>query len=372
MKMSDEKPTIKAIIKKVSINGTEKEIDAPLHNTQYHTYIVVVGTQDYSSDTTRNLATPFKPILDKIPITEGKSSVGKGSKLMFVHQGLRRLNLNRDIKYDFLLCSRGYTSKQINAIKEAVENTYKGKFVLVTSAKQIINYINTADVNKSNGISGERYNSTIKQLLFYSHGVVGEISLGLAPAGVDITEYSFEEKQVKQLREEAFTHNAHIYSFCCRTGLGNSKVDKPVYINPKESKTDPKNRYNLLSSESLAQKLANQTKSTVFAYLCRSDYEDTLFTKDELCFYDHYKAHEKGKTSIENKSCGDTYKHMLAPNYKLTEEEIKRKKEWNDIIKNQNNNLDLAIFDPDGARHPVKGGTTPEGTPSDMKTFKPQ
>lgn len=29
-------------------------------------------------------------------------------------------------------------------------------------------------------------------------------------------------------------------------------------------------------------------------------------------------------------------------------------------------------LDPDGARHPVKGGTTPVGVPNDMKTFKPQ
>lgn len=30
------------------------------------------------------------------------------------------------------------------------------------------------------------------------------------------------------------------------------------------------------------------------------------------------------------------------------------------------------VPDPDGARHPVKGGTAPVGVPNDMKTFKPQ
>jgi hypothetical protein len=127
----------------------------------------------------------------------------------------------------------------------------------------------------------------------------------------------------------------------------------------------------LLSSESLAQKLANQTGATVFAYLCRSDYAETLFTNDELCFKDHYEARKNKKTKIENEQCNDKYNHLLNQNYEFSEAEEKRKQEWEAIESNMEK-IDGAWFDPDGARHPVQGGNTPIGTPNDMKTYKPQ
>lgn len=32
--------------------------------------------------------------------------------------------------------------------------------------------------------------------------------------------------------------------------------------------------------------------------------------------------------------------------------------------------IDNGVFDPEGARYPVKGGTTPIGVPNDMKTYQ--
>ena len=192
---------------------------------------------------------------------------------MFVHQALRRMRMNNGaIRFDFLLCVRGYTSNQRLAIKDAVENLYSGKYVEVNSARQIVNYLNTGDKSNTAPISDYRISNKIQQLLFYSHGVVGEISLGFSPSGIDITPYSFEEDQAQRLNNESFTTGSNIYLFSCRGGIGNTDIIRSIYINPGGSKSDPNNRYNLLSSESIAQKISNSSNATVYAYLRRTDY----------------------------------------------------------------------------------------------------
>jgi len=311
-------------------------------------YIIVVGTQDHSSSTARNLLL---------------QNVGTGSKLMFVHQALRRMRLNKGaIKFDYLLCVRGYSANQRNAIKAAVEK-FGGNYVEVRSAKEIINFIN-------NGKENDRKNKPVKQLIFYSHGVVGEISLGLAPAGFDITEYSFEKAEADQLKSSSFTLGANIYLYSCRGGIGNSEISRSVYINPQGSKTDPNNRYNILSSESIAQNISNNTKATVYAYLRRTDYEETLFTRDELCFSDYMKI-RNGNTTLKPSAACNKYSYLLDKKYTLTPDETKRWKDWQAIESNLQS-IDGALFDPDGARHNVKAAPSPEGVPEDMKTFKPQ
>ncbi|CAD7800145.1 hypothetical protein CHRY9390_00588 [Chryseobacterium aquaeductus] len=319
-------------------------------------YIVVVGTQNYSSSTARNLLL---------------RNVGEGSKLMFVHQALRRMRLNKGaIKFDFLLCATGYSSNQRAAIKEAVENDFGGKYVEVNSANEIINYINTADKNNSGSISEERKNKKIQQLLFYSHGVVGEISLGLAPAGIDITAYSFEKEQAEKLNHEAFSSGGSVYLYSCRSGIGNTSIDKSIFINSEGSRVDPNNRYNILSAESIAQKVANSSKVRVYAFLRRTDYERTLFTTDELCFSDYMKARANKQTSVSNTRCGTTYSHLLDQDTPLTAQEQQRWRNWSAVESNMRK-IDDTWFDPDGARHNVGAAPSPEGVPDDMKTFSP-
>ncbi|TWP30850.1 hypothetical protein ETU08_02280 [Apibacter muscae] len=356
-----ENKILKATITKATIGSKSKPLNEHLGNTNLYSYIIVIGLQAHAGDWKKNAVAPFYG-----------GYVGEGSKLMFVHQALRRMKLNNgDIKYEVLLCNsivptHYYSKNQVTKITEAVRG-YGGILIEVKNADEIINYINKGDIKKS---STKKRNNFIKQLIFYSHGLVGELALGMPPLG-NSTSLSIKEEEVNKMNKIAFSSACNIYSFACRTGLGNHKVDKSVYINPKGNKKDPNNKYNLLSSESLAQKLADKTGATVFAYLCRSDYAETLFTKDELCFKDYYQAREKKKTRVENARCGDTYKHLLNQNYKLTEAEKARIKEWKEIESNMIM-IDKAWFDPDGARHPVKGGTTPEGTPNDMKTYKPK
>jgi hypothetical protein len=360
-----KKRIVEAKIKKITVEDTVKEVNKTLVNPLIFSYILVIGLQAHSSEKKKNALAP---------ILGNPRFVGEGSKLMFVHQALRRMNLNKvTIKFEVLLCNSSirlheYTQAQTASIKKAVKS-YDGTLTEVKTAQEIINYINTGDKTKKDNISSIRKSKPIKQLLFYSHGLPGELALGMPPAG-NTTDLSIEEKEVKKLNREAFAPDAGIYSFACRTGLGNPEVDDSVYINPGGSTADPANRYNLLSSESLAQKLADQTGAVVFAYLCRSDYSETLFTNDELCFSDHMKV-KKGELSSVSKLCGNTYKYLLDKTYTLTKEENERWKKWREIESNLQY-IDGAWFDPDGARNPVKGGITPAGTPRDMKTYKPR
>lgn len=322
-------------------------------------YIIVVGTQNHRSDA--SFRKPWNLIRD----------VGEGSKLMFVHQALRRMRLNNSIRFDFLLCSNGYSSEQKKSIKDTVENIYKSKYIEVSNAQQIINYINTGNKNSSATLSEIRKQKKIQQLLFYSHGVVGEISLGLSPAGIDVTPYSFEVEQAEKLESDAFAFGANIYLFSCRAGIGNTDIDRTIYKNPEGSKDDSNNRYNILSSESIAQKIANSTKSNVFAYLRRTDYEKTLFTTDELCFSDYMKARNKKLKSVNNGRCDNKYVYLLNQKYELTDSEKNRWRNWQEIEANMKQ-IDGAWFDPDGARHNVEAAPSPQGVPADMKTFIPQ
>lgn len=354
----------KSVLLMPYMNQSTEKISVKTNISPSEEYIVVVGKQSHSSDWKRNLAASF---IDSV--------VAPNSKLMFIHQAFRRMRLNSNISFTFLLChspnganALEYTDKQINAIQDTVENTYNGTFVKVSSAKQIINYINTGDVNNFERITSKRKNKPIKQLLFYSHGVVGEISLALGPTGFDLTEFSFKEAEVKKINQDAFDAKAHIYSYACRTGLGNSKIDKSIYINEKKDKDDPNNKYNLLSSQSLAQKIANISNSVVYAYLKRTWYGDTLFTNDEYDFMDAYDAfrNQRQPKRSEVKS-GKKYNNIVkkGPN----DDEENRYQELKKI-RTDIKYIDNANFLASGALHPVRAADTPTGLPDDMKTYQ--
>ena len=336
-------------------------------------HIIIIGTQNHRGDTA--LSNPVSWVRD----------VGPGSKLMFALQAIRRLKMNKDIKFSVLMCEDGYKPSHMKAVKDAVMNLYRGEFYEVRSAQQIINYINTGDKNNSGKVSEERKKNKVKQLFFYSHGVVGEIALGMGLMG-DNSDYVFGEEEVLKLNKEAFNSDSHIYSFACRTGLGNPDIDKSIYRRQISKSTSIGTtsmgiplthdefemvQMPLYSAQSIAQKISNQTNAIVYAYLRRSDYEETLFTKDELCFSDYMKIKEGDKNIKPNKErCGSKYDYLLANNYKLTEIEIKRWDEWKSIESNMQK-IDDAFFDPDGARHNVKAAPSPVGVPAEMQTFKP-
>jgi len=308
--------------------------------------IIVIGTQQHNSDWIANVF---------------RREVAINSKLMFVHQALRRVVLNKRIPWTILFCTEGYTDNQKKKIEETFLLTSSDdktvrKFVNVSKVDNIVNYINYGNID---GVDNKN-KIIVARLLFYSHGIVKEILPWMGAWG---TGDSFNIQKAEKMKSDAFTEDALIYSFSCRTGLGNTAIDKTVYKNEKTGE-----KHNLLLAESLAQKMANATDTTVYAYLKRTWYGDTLFTNDEYDFMDAYDAY-RNKTTPErpNVKSEKKYNHLLknGPN----EKEIERYTEL-DEVKKEIIIIDSATFLARGALHPVRAADTPTGLPDDMKTYK--
>lgn len=352
-------------IKNAVVKGNNQTFDGKVLNAEmYEENIVVIGPQNYI-----HVTGDWKRKLAGFVI---KWDAGPNGKLMFIHQAMRRIFLNPDLNWTIIIYIEGYSSDQISAMVLAVTNKLNYcKIVKLTRKEQVVNYLNTKDANNSGSTSNERSLTKIKQLNFYCHGLVLILAMGITnhcetDADLDIT-----MPTVQKINKDGFAKNSSIYCFSCRTGLGNDKISDSVFYE-KEVNTGlfsyqiEKKQYNLLSAQSLAQAFADTTKATTYAYLCRSEYSDTLNTADELDFKDYYKAGQSGqKTERKN----DVYEYLLK-NDGNTENDDKRYKDLQ-AISTRRIYIHGAWFDPEGARYPVRGGTTPIGLPNDMKTFTP-
>ncbi|MDY2781800.1 MAG: hypothetical protein SOT80_00180 [Candidatus Pseudoruminococcus sp.] len=293
------------------------------------------------------------------PITGPRSFIGsfvydvnKWSKMMFVHQALRQVLLNKENDWTILLCTQGYGKLQIETIKQYFNQISKSDgSKTVRYIKEIINlneilfYINRGD-NKTN-----RNLYMIAELIFFCHGDVRGISPWMRDIPMSTDPY-IDKKFAENIESYAFAPDAKIYSYACRTGLGNPKIDK------KANGLDP------MEKNSVAQALANATGATVYAYLRRTSYYDTLLNYDERDFIDavHFyilkdrdKREYNGYTQFQGKP--------------LTSEQQKIFYELNTIWNEGKYLVEEDILYPKGARHPVTYDEIPEGVTSNMKTF---
>ena len=308
--------------------------------------IIVIGTQQHNSSFGANFL---------------RRDVAKNSKLMFVHQALRRVVLNEKMQWTVLFCTEGYTDKQKEKIKETFLSTSSNdkivrKFINISYPDNIVNYINCGNID---GIDTKE-KIIVARILFYSHGIVKEILPWMGPWE---NGNSFNIQKAEKMKSNVFTEDALIYSFACRTGLGNTDIDETVYKNKKTGE-----KYNLLSAESLAQKMANATNATVYAYLKRTWYGDTLFTNDEYDFLDAYEAYTNNtKPERPNVKSGTKYNNLLKNG---PDEKEKERFKQLDEIRDEMKPIDNATFLARGALHPVRAADTPTGLPDDMKTYK--
>lgn len=355
-------------IKNVKLNDKDHEQEDKVLTCRYVLENVhVVATQQHNSDFWKGAT---KDVFG--------DAVGENSKFMFAHQSLRRVLLNPALTHTILLCQQGYTEKQkkvlIDRFLELKCNVWQ-----IDSAQHVVNYINTKDPNDDGSLKAVRLIEKVERLLIYSHGIVSKICLGMGQFSEGDDKLKFDKDIAKKLNPLAFAVGAKVYSFACRTGLGNPEINKSIYKTQIRRSTPigvtsmgvpiSQDEYGtiqmpLYSAQSLAQAIANSGKVTTLAYLCRSDYEDTLNTPDELDFMDAYRAGVYKETR-ERKNY-DTLANYGEP----TDIEIERYKILNDRFKSRVI-VDKMRFDPQGALHPVKGGTTPVGLPQDMKTYKP-
>jgi len=249
------------------------------------------------------------------------------NKMMFVHQGIRQLREYAKDRHDEIrttvLFREGYTPKQLKAVEKAVRDT-GARFITADSINDLINYINQGSTILPS--QQDRRQDKVSRLDFFSHGVVGSIELGFETRKAE--SYRLDEKAVAKLDPMAFKHDidALVSSFACRTGLGNPEINKEVGKEP------------LMREQSLAQKLADRLGVGVRALMSRSDYQDTL------------GSHEDRLPSILKF-------WKISPELEAS---LKRR-----VI------IDKAIFDPQGALRPVKGGPTPKGLDNTFQFYAP-
>ncbi|QJB31552.1 hypothetical protein HF329_09620 [Chitinophaga oryzae] len=347
------KVTSKVAIKQVTAGKAEEHYkDKILSNPQLEEHIIVIGTQQFN----HSLLGAIKRGFD----------AGPNGKFMFIHQAIRRIRLNPELNWTVVIYKEGYTANQIGAMSVALANIVNGiRVVQAARREHVINYINTQDGNNEADTSDVRKIVKVKRLLFYCHGLVNRLAIGITNLNTTDDMLDITHNAVQQLNRDAFFPDARIYCFSCRTGLGNPQIDTSVYKTDFWGK-ETTERHNLYSAQSLAQKFSDITKVITYAYLCRSDYEDTLFTPDELDFIEYYRA---GQFGVKRSRKNDGYNYLLKKEG-ATEQDHKRYKMLEDVS-NARTIVDGAVFDPAGARYNVKGGESPKGLPREMQTFSP-
>ncbi len=384
MSEKSKKATTLFTIKKASVNGKEKEFtDKILNNDIGKEYIIIIAPQNYQH------GEGWFSGKGKGAVKETwnwlKNDAGVNGKFMFVHQGLRRVRLNKEFGFSWtiLMYTSGYTEMQLCETKEAFKNfAPNSNFVRIKNYQEAINYINTKSISKTIDDKKVREKNSVERIFIYCHGFVGKLAMGLTNRHSGDEDLDWDEKVVAKLKQNAFSKTAKIYSFSCKTGLGNLEIEKHNNINkkvvntsvsigaspttgiPSSNETYKTVTLPLLGEKSLAQKFSNITGAMTYAYCSRSEYSDTLNTADELDFMAYYEAGSGKKLDRKN----DSYKYLLKRENRK-KEDIRRFDELQKI-QNKRFTVDNGKFDPEGARYPVRGGDTPVGVPNDMKTYK--
>lgn len=180
-----------------------------------------------------------------------------GNKMRFINQGIRQLRKYPEGKLDFsvqrvfLIFIDDYERPLLDEVKKIVEGRYGAQYREYDNISQMVDFI----------LSRQRRGREIRQLDFFSHGVVGSIELGYELDKRD--SYRLRDAQARKLVPQAFAYDARIFSYACRTGLG---ADVNFELGEGEDA-----QY----ERSLAQILANATATEVQAYPRRSNYDQT-------------------------------------------------------------------------------------------------
>lgn len=338
---------------------TEKHETKKIQVSQKYDFITVVGAS-------------YMRIDEKAKELFGMDA--KGNKMRFVNQGIRQIRLypatteNFTIQRIFLIFIEDYPRKLLDKIKNVVENRYGAAYQELDNISQFVDFIN-ARIQKKR---------LIRQLDFYSHGVVGSIELGYALSKQD--SYRLRDAQARMLQQDAFEYNAIVYSYACRTGLG---IDEDHYVKPG---VDP------CYKNSLAQILADAADVEVQAYPKKSNYDMTYGTEEQRRvgretaekIKKYNNAMDQHKVDFKN------YQTRLSAYQKIKDPKAKQLpseqppspplKDFTDeqeqqarhvMSRDMNQNTIGYPFDEEGAVNPVRSGRDPAGLPPGLKQYLP-
>jgi hypothetical protein len=204
---------------------------------------------------------------ENIAVVGAQYDESAGNKLMFANQGIRSIRLWSETQSNesrtMVLFNDGniYSNKQVSAIQKSVES-YVGNLIQVNSTNQLNNYINSKTTDYPNLNSTRWVSDPISDIDIFSHGQVGSIDFSYNVANAQTEEkFRYKTGDVNNWSNKAFSDDAIITSYACRTGLGSDISSFGLFVN---------------KSSSLAQAISNQTKATVFAFPVRTNYSNTL------------------------------------------------------------------------------------------------
>ena len=298
----------------------------------------------------------------------------RGNMMNFINQGIRQVRNypepkpNYAVQRVFLIFKDEYDPKLLAEVKKIVTERYKAEYREYDNISQLVDFV----------VSRKRRGREIKQMDFFSHGIVGAIEFGYE---LDKRlSYRLRDAQAQMFTPDAFAYGAKIYSYACRTGLG---IDADLKVGENE---DP--HY----ERSLAQVMANATGAVVWAFPRRSLYDQTYGTDEDR------KAVEKAPARQEaDKAASRAYRKQLsdyqrrlaahrtaqknpeaqlpnetapvAPQKTLTDKDAALLKQAQGRD-HYNSTLGYPL-DAEDAVHPVRSGNTPDGVPKKLCEYRP-
>jgi hypothetical protein len=297
-----------------------------------------------------------------------------GNKMRFINQGIRQLRRYPPARPDFsvqrvfVVFVDDYERSLLDELKRIVEGRYGAQYREYDNISQLVDLI----------LSRQRRGREIKQLDFFSHGVVGSIELGYELDKRD--SYRLRDAQARMLMPEAFAYDAKIYSYACRTGLG---IDAELSVAEDE---DPQ------YARSLAQILANAAGTEVQAYPRRSNYDQTYGNAQDRA----QQELAQRKVSAD-KAATDTYRSRLKSyQERLAEYRVAQKnpsaglpgeteplppqpsasEHERELAGHANSRARYQAsigypLDAEGALRDVRSGDTPRGLPEGLRSYLP-
>ncbi|VXA92907.1 conserved hypothetical protein [Pseudomonas sp. 8AS] len=297
-----------------------------------------------------------------------------GNKMRFINQGIRQLRKYPEGKPDFsvqrvfLVFVDDYERQLLDELRKVVEGRYGAQYREYDNISQLVDFI----------LSRQRRGREIRQLDFFSHGVVGSIELGYELDKRD--SYRLRDAQARRLVPEAFAYDGKIFSYACRTGLG---IDAHLEVAEGE---DPQ------YERSLAQMLANAAGTEVRAYPRRSNYDQTYGNAQDraqqVTAQNKVAADDRGERAYQvrlssyRKRVDEYRKDKGDPAAALPNESEPRRPTPSandyerDLARHANSRKKYETtlgypLDAEGAMRDVRSGDTPRGLPDGLRSYLP-
>lgn len=294
-----------------------------------------------------------------------------GDEVMFINQGIRQIRQYPPAQSDdsvqrvFLVFTEGYSRPLLEEVKRIVENRYDAKYRELTSISDLVDFV----------AARRRKKRLIKQMDFYSHGLVMQVEFGYHTDKQD--SFRLRDAHARMLDPHAFDWDARICSYACRTGLGHDIGD---HLDEGE---DPE------YANSLAQILADSADVEVHAFPRRSLYDQTYGTAEERRIGAEVLEKKKRYEDDEDRyhaELADYQRRALALGKGPVKENPGKPPPKPPVKPYTNEHEDLARhvasrkfyekelslpLDEYGAVRPVRSGKTPSGLPMGLMKFTP-